>query len=197
MVSIFRNHSNVCTVPLSCSGCGELLPPRLPRPCRRPRPPRSRHPRCCPRLARPSPHPRFPPCGLRSHLPPCLCPRLRPCPRRRPRRRRRDPGGGGGVSVAEEHVRRGQEARGVAAQVEIEINTLKQFIIFSVKSLVPSAFNMGLTGSTCTALPRGRRHRRRRWRPRRPPPPPPSYSVQRIPLVMSQGIDQLQKREII
>ena len=51
--------------------------------------------------------------------------------------------GGGGGTLA------------VAAQVEFETKILKQFLIIQFQALVPGALNVGLIGSTCTALPGG------------------------------------------
>jgi len=65
------------------------------------------------------------------------------------------------------------EHRGVAAQVEFESKLSKQLSHCSFKRFVPGAFNVGLIGSRCTAVPRGGAARtlRRTWSRAAAPPP--------------------------
>ena len=71
--------------------------------------------------------------------------------------------GAEGVAQERFHVRHGVPApHGVAAQIEFESKVGKQSSCCSFKCLVPGAFNVGLIGSTCTALPWGGRPPRRR-----------------------------------
>jgi hypothetical protein len=60
-------------------------------------------------------------------------------------------------AVIGEAVLLAHDDHGVAAKVEFESEFESSLSHFSFKRLVPGDFNVGLIGSTCTALPRGPR----------------------------------------
>ena len=55
----------------------------------------------------------------------------------------------------------------VAAQVELKATIVSSLLYYSIKRSVPGGFNVGLIGSTCTALP-GIGRRRHAARPSQP-----------------------------